>query len=201
LSVAVSRRYRVPALVASAALLAGCASMVAQNPSSPMQPVNAARNGDEVHLMLKGYDVVAYVAQNRATPGSPQYRSLYQGVTYHFASAENQAQFEREPARYQPAYHGYDAMRMVYAIPELADPEVWRMIDGRVFLFADAESKAAFELDLNGNVAMADKYWASEVAGSNSTWQALVRRFDRVPHYKSRDELARAVAAAQGKSG
>ena len=195
------RRRAALALLLSGAVLSGCSTMVAQNPSTPMQPANAVRNGDEVHLMLQGYDVVAYVAQNRAAAGSPQFRSRYQGVVYHFASAENQAQFERDPGRYQPAYHGFDATRMVYAIPEAADPEVWRLIDGRVFLFADAASKAAFELDLAGNVAMADKYWKSEVAGNNSTWQALTRRVNRVPNYKSRDELARAVAAAQGKSG
>lgn len=196
-----SRPVRVAALVAAAAVLAGCSALVAQNPASPMQPVNAVRNGDELHLMLRGYDVVAYTTQGKALPGSPQYRSRFEAVTYHFASAEHQAQFEADPRRYQPAYHGYDAMRIVYAIPEPADPEVWRAVDGRVFIFADAASKAAFELDLAGNIALADKYWAAEVDGSNSAWQSITRRINRVPHYQSRDELARAVAAAQGKSG
>ncbi len=188
-------------MLAAAAMLAGCNSLVAQNPSSPMQPVNAVRFGDEARLAVRGYDVVAYAAQNRAVPGSPRWRSEFEGVSYYFASAEHQALFEREPARYQPAYHGYDATRIVYAIPELADPEVWRLIGGRVFLFADADSKAAFELDLPGNVALADRYWKDEVAGSSSLWQGLWRRADRVPHYRSRDELSRAVAQAQGKPG
>lgn len=192
---------RLAAALAVAALLAGCNALLAQNPSSPMQPVNAVHRGDEVRLAVRGYDVVAYVTQNRAVPGSPRFRSEFEDVTYYFASAEHQALFDREPARYQPAYHGYDATRIVYAIPELADPEVWRLIDGRVFLFADAESKAAFELDLQGNVALADRYWKDEVAGSNSLWQGIWRRADRVPHYRSRDELSRAVAQAQGKAG
>jgi YHS domain-containing protein len=127
--------------------------------------------------------------------------ALREGVTYFFSSADHLAQFQREPSRYQPAYHGYDATRMVYALPEAADPAIWRNIDGRIFLFADAASKAAFELDLAGNIALADKYWGSEVAGSNSSWHNLRRRVDRVPHYRSRDELAEAVAAAKGKSG
>jgi YHS domain-containing protein len=196
-----SATLKAAALLASAALLAGCNSLVAQNPSTPMQPVNAARSGDEVRLMLNGYDVVAYVSQDQALPGKPQFRADFEGVTYQFASAEHKALFQREPAKYQPAYHGYDATRMVYAIPELADPTVWRRIDGRVFLFADADSKAAFELDLAGNVALADKYWKSEVAGNNSAWQGLWRRVDRVSHYRSRDELARAVAEAKAKPG
>lgn len=195
-----STTLRAAALLAAAAL-AGCNSMVAQNPSTPMQPVNAVRSGDDVRLMLHGYDVVAYVTEARARPGSPQYRAEFEGVLYLFASAEHLAQFQSDPARYQPAYHGYDAMRIVYAIPEPADPAVWRSVDGRVFLFADAESKAAFELDLAANVALADQYWAAEVAGSNSVWQALWRRVDHVPHYRSRDELARAVAEAKAKPG
>jgi len=192
-------KLHIAAVLAAAAALAGCSALVAQNPSSPMQPVNAVRSGDEARLAVRGYDVVAYVTQDRAVPGSPRFRSEFEDVTYYFASAEHQALFEREPARYQPAYHGYDATRIVYAIPELADPEVWRLIDGRLFLFADAGSKAAFELDLPGNMALADRYWKDEVAGTNSLWQGLWRRADRVPHYRSREELARAVAAAQAK--
>lgn len=196
-----SRRGAVVVLLVSAGVLAGCNTFVAQNPSSPMQPVNAVRSGDDARLMLRGYDVVAYVTQSQAVPGSAQHRSEFEGVTYHFSSADHLAQFQREPARYQPAYHGYDATRMVYALPEAADPTIWRNIDGRIFLFADAASKAAFELDVNGNIALADKYWKSEVAGSNSAWQNLRRRVDRVPHYRSRDELAEAVAAAKAKPG
>jgi YHS domain-containing protein len=166
-----------------------------------MQPVNAVRSGDDARLMLRGYDVVAYTTQARAVPGSALYRTDFDGVTYFFSSADHLAQFLREPARYQPAYHGYDAMRMVFALPEAADPGVWRNVDGRIFLFADAASKAAFELDLPGNMALADKYWKAEVAGSNSAWQRLWRRVDRVPHYRSPDELAKAVAAAKAKAG
>lgn len=196
-----SAKLQAAALLVAVALLAGCSSLVAQNPATPMQPVNAVRSGDEARLILRGYDVIAYVTDGRAVPGVPQFRTQFEGVTYQFASAEHMALFLRAPAKYQPAYHGLDAMRMVYAIPELADPTIWRSIDGRVFLFADAESKAAFELNLAGNVALADKYWASEVAGSNSAWQGLRRRVDRVPHYRSRDELARAVAEARAKPG
>ena len=187
------------ALLAAAAVLAGCNTLLAQNPSSPMQPVNAVRSGDESRLMLRGYDVVAYVTQAQAVPGLPKYRIEFEGVTYLFSSAEHQALFQREPAKYQPAYHGFDATRMVYALPEQADPTVWRQVDGRLYLFADAASKAAFELDLKGNIALADTYWKDEVSGSNSAWQNLRRRVDRVPHYRSRDELAAAVAAAQAK--
>ncbi|MEC7647352.1 MAG: YHS domain-containing protein, partial [Pseudomonadota bacterium] len=37
------------------------------------------------------------------TEGSPNYAATYQGVTWHFASAENKALFEANPAKYAPA--------------------------------------------------------------------------------------------------
>jgi YHS domain-containing protein len=193
------RRFWLPLLAVG--LLAGCNTMVAQNPSSPMRPVNAVRDGDESRLVLRGYDVVAYASQGRAVPGLRQFSTTYEGATYQFSSPEHLAAFRGEPARYQPAYHGFDATGVVFAIPEPGDPTVWLAVQGRVFIFADAASKAAFELDLERNIALADRYWKDEVAGSFSTWQALKRRVDRVPHYRSRSELAREVAAAPPRPG
>lgn len=188
-----------PALCALLAALSGCNTLVAQNPATAMKPVNAVRHGDDARLMLRGYDVVAYFTVGQAQPGSAQHRSEVDGVVYQFASADHLARFEHEPARYQVAYHGFDAMRMVFAIPDAADPTLWLQQDDRVFFFADAASKAAFELDVPNNIAVADAYWRDEVAGHNSAWQSLQRRLDRVPHYRSRDELAQAVDQAQSK--
>lgn len=193
------RRLRAPAAgLLAAALLAGCSALVAQNPDTTMRPVNAVRSGDDARLMLGGYDVVAYRDQAQAVSGTPRWRADHEGVSYLFANAANLARFQGAPATYQPAYHGFDAMRIVYAIPEPADPRVWALIDGRVFLFADAASKAAFELDPPAHIATADRWWQDEVAGSSAFWQRSWRSVAHVPHYRSRDELARAVAEARG---
>ena len=48
-----------------------------------------------------------------------------------------------------------------------------------------------------GNLALANTYWSTEVAGSNSFWQRTKRLIFRVPHYASGEELARRVAAAR----
>jgi hypothetical protein len=132
--------------------------------------------------------------------GLPQLRVEHEQVIYLFASQAHLEQFKQDPRKYQPAYHGYDAMRMAFAIPERADPRQWQMIDGRLFFFADAASIAAFDLDRAGNIALADRYWADEVLGNFSEWQRTRRLIERVPHYKSRDELAREVAAAKAKA-
>jgi hypothetical protein len=74
------------------------------------------------------------------------------------------------------------------------------MVDGKLYIFGGLGSKEAFELDVAGNLKLADRYWSEEVSGSNSLWQRSKRLLFRVPHYKSGEELAREVAAAKARS-
>lgn len=192
---------RLTGAFAAMLLLAGCNAMLAQNPSTPMKPVNAVHDGDESRLMLSGADVVAYFTESRHVQGQPQWRSTYEGVAFYFASAGHKALFDADPKKYLPQYGGFCATGIVYAIPRGGDAGTWRMIDGRLYIFADAAARDAFDLNPKGNIALADTYWKTEVAGSNSTWQRNRRLLDRVPNYKSDEELARDVAAAKAKKG
>jgi YHS domain-containing protein len=147
--------------------------------------------------MLGGTDVVAYFTEGRHVVGVPAHRSVHRGVTFHFASAEHQALFEAAPERYLPRYNGYCANGIVYGIPWGGSPETWRIEGGALYIFGGAASQAGFELDLPGNIALADRYWREEVEGRNSFWRRAWRLVVRVPHYQSGAELAAAVAAAQ----
>ena len=188
---------RLAACFLIAASLGACSAMQAQNPSSALKPVNAvALDGDE-RVMLKGHDVVAYFTQGKHALGSPQFTSLHEGVTFRFASAEHKALFDKDPAKYLPQYGGYCANGIVYGIPWGGDADSWRIDDGKLYIFGGVDSKAAYELDIPKNHALADKYWKEEVAGSNSFFQRSKRLVFRVPHYKTGEELVRDVAAAK----
>ena len=187
------------AVVAASVLLSGCSAMLAQNPSGNLKPVNAVSAEPEQRLMLKGADVVAYFTQGRFMQGSPQFRSQYEGVDFRFASAEHKALFDKNPRQYLPQYGGYCANGIVYGIPWGGDADAWKMIDGRLYIFGGRASQEAFELDTKGNIALADRYWKDEVQGANSFMQRAKRLTFKVPHYKSGEQLAKAVAEAQGK--
>jgi hypothetical protein len=73
------------------------------------------------------------------------------------------------------------------------------MIDGKLYIFGGQASREAFELDVAGNLRLAEKYWAEEVKGSNSFWQRSKRLVFKVPHYKTGEELAAQVAAAKAR--
>jgi YHS domain-containing protein len=195
------RFFRTAALgsaAAALALLAGCSSMTAQNPSGALRPVNAVPEGEQ-RLMLKGADVVAYFTQGRHVQGVPQFSSVHEGVAFRFASAEHKALFDAAPQKYLPQFGGYCTNGIVYAIPWGGDADSWRLIDGKLYIFGGAASREAFELDVPGNLKLAQQYWAEEVAGSNSFVQRSKRLVWRVPHYKSGEELAREVAQARAK--
>ena len=179
--------------------LAGCSTLTAQNPSGSLRPVNAVAEAGDSALMLKGADVVAYFTQNRYTQGTPQFKSVYQGVTFRFASAEHKALFDKEPTKYLPQYGGYCANGLVYGIPWGGDADSWRMVDGKLYIFGGAGSRDAWLLDERANMALADRYWKDEVAGSNSFFQRAKRLVFKVAHYKSGSELAAMVSEAKAK--
>lgn len=191
---------RVALTAALAALvLSGCGAMRAQNPSSTLKPVNAVADGGDERVMLFGHDVVAYFTLGRHALGSSQFKSVYEDVTFRFANAEHKAMFDREPAKYLPQYGGFCANGIAYAIPWGGDADTWRIDNGKLYIFGGRGSKEAWELDIPGNLARAERYWKEEVSGSNSFVQRSKRLVLRVPHYKSGEELAREVAAAKAK--
>lgn len=181
------------------AALSGCGAIVAQNPSGSLKPVNAVAENAEGRLFLKGADVVAYFTQGAYAQGNQQWRSQHEGVDFRFASAEHKALFDKEPAKYLPQYGGYCANGIVYGIPWGGDADTWKLIDGKLYIFGGQGSKDGFELDQKANIALADKYWAEEVQGSNSFIQRTRRLVFKVPHYKTGEEIAALVAAAKAK--
>jgi YHS domain-containing protein len=189
------------ALAAAVFLTSGCTALVAQNPSSAFKPVNAVADGGDDRVMLKGYDVVAYFTQSRHVLGTPEFKSVYEGTSFRFLNAQHKALFDAAPAKYLPQYGGYCANGLVYGIPWGGDGDTWLMVDGKLYINGGAGSKAAFLLDVPGNIQLADKYWAEEVKGSNSFLQRAKRLVFRVPHYKSGDELSRLVKEAAAKKG
>jgi YHS domain-containing protein len=185
------------AVVTAALALAGCSALVAQNPSGSLRPVNAVAADGESRLLLQGADVVAYFTQGRHMPGVAAHQSTYEGVTLRFASAAHKALFDAEPAKYLPQFGGYCTNGIVYGIPWGGDADAWRLINGQLYIFGGRASLEAFELDVPRNLALAQRYWKEEVAGSNSFLQRAKRLVFKVPHYQTGEELAQAVAKAR----
>jgi hypothetical protein len=191
-------RHAFTVLLALAALAtAGCAPLVTQSPGKGLSPVNAVSEAGDKHLMLFGHDVVSYFTEGRHRPGDPAIRSVYKDVTFRFSTPQHKALFDAAPERYIPQFGGYCANGIVYGIPWGGDPDRWKVIDGKLYIFGGQGSMDAFMLDVPRNVGLANKYWNEEVNGSNAFMQRTKRLVFRVPHYKSGEELAAEVAKAR----
>ena len=180
--------------------LAGCAPLIVQSPGGALSPVNAISEGDDKRVMLFGADVVAYFTEGKHRQGDPAIKSMRDGVTFRFATAEHKALFDKDAKRYMPQYGGYCANGIVYGIPWGGNADSWRIIEGKLYTFGGQGSRDGFYLDLPRNIALADKYWAAEVSQSNALVQRVKRLVFRVPHYLTGPELREEVARRGAKS-
>jgi YHS domain-containing protein len=106
-----------------------------------------------------GYDVVAYHTQNKALRGTGFHAARYEGVTYLFASKANHDTFLANPGRYLPEFGGYCAFGASVGKKIYADPTVWKLVDGKLYLNVDSKIQKKFEGDLRGNLDKAYANW------------------------------------------
>ena len=110
---------------------------------------------------LSGYDPVAYFTDGKPVRGSGFHVAVVDGVTYAFASAEHQKMFEANPQKYLPAYGGYCAYGLGVGKKFVADPEVWRIVEGKLYLNLDKGIQQKWEKDIPGFIKKGDSNWVT----------------------------------------
>ncbi len=109
---------------------------------------------------LSGYDPVAYFTEGKAVRGSGFHVAVHLGVTYAFASKVHKAAFQENPERYLPTYGGYCAYGVALGKKFVADPEVWKVVGGKLYLNLDRDIQEKWNMDIPGYIAKAEKNWA-----------------------------------------
>jgi len=133
-----------------AALLLATSAAMAQPKSVPAVPA---------HLVLKGYDPVAYFTDGKPTPGKSEFETEFDGNLYRFASASHLEQFKADPDRYMPQFNGSCAGMMSQNRKVEADPENWRVLDGKLYVFLAPVDKQRSREDYDRLVAAAQHHW------------------------------------------
>jgi YHS domain-containing protein len=108
---------------------------------------------------IGGYDVVSYQTSKKPLRGNGHYLAVHDGVTYLFANKVNQETSEANPGKYVPAYGGYCAFGASVGKKFVGDPEVWRLIDGKLYLNLDVEIQSQWLKDVPGRIKTADAKW------------------------------------------
>lgn len=115
-------------------------------------------------LALGGYDPVAYWASERPRLGSREFQLDWGGTTWEFVNEGNRTAFQADPEVYAPRFGGHCAFAIASGYSTEGTPGHFVVWKGKLLLFADAVSRAAFLQDPDRLLAEADRRWPALLA-------------------------------------
>jgi YHS domain-containing protein len=110
-------------------------------------------------MAIKGYDTVAYFKTGKALKGNEAFTFKWHDMTWYFSSKENRDLFAAHPEQYAPQYDGYCAWAMTEARKAQTDPEIWKIVNGKLYLQCSQASYEKWSRDIPGNIKKADMNW------------------------------------------
>ncbi|MCT4611656.1 MAG: hypothetical protein N4A70_20885 [Pelagimonas sp.] len=117
--------------------------------------VNASNTG----LAMQGYDPVAYFTLGEATPGQVAITAIHNDAQYRFVNEDHKVAFESDPEAYLPQYGGFCAFGAAMGFKFDGDPNLWKIVDGELFLNLSKDVQKRWEGDIPGYVEKADENW------------------------------------------
>jgi len=113
---------------------------------------------------VSGFDPVAYFREGKPVEGSKTFTLVHKGAEYRFASAANRDAFKADPDKFVPQYGGYCAWAVSQGYTASADPKVWKIVNGKLYLNYDADVGKKWALDIPGHIRSADTNWPAVLA-------------------------------------
>ena len=111
---------------------------------------------------IRGADPVAYFSLqpgDKAVIGSDEFTHEWNGATWKFASAENRDSFAANPEQYAPQYGGYCAFAVSHNFTKSVKPNVWEIVDGKLYLNFNKTAYRKWKKDVGASIARADGHW------------------------------------------
>lgn len=140
---------------------------------------------DESGYAVSGYDVVAYHSlkqvdigqkQPEAVPGKKDITAEFNGAIWAFSSAENRDEFVANPEKYAPQFDGHCAYGVSQGGKVPANPNLWRIINEKLYININPAVVGFFEEDIPGLLKAGNEKWASQlesVEASDRSWKAM----------------------------
>lgn len=96
---------------------------------------------------LKGHDPVAYFLEGRPVKGAPSISYDFDDSRYQFAKPKHRDLFAADPDRYAPQFTGLCTVGMAKGMKAEADPSVWKIVDGKLYVFSSVQAREQVEKD------------------------------------------------------
>lgn len=123
-------------------------------------------------VAISGYDAVSYFTEQKAKKGKAKYSAVYNDAIYHFSSASNRDSFRQTPEKYAPQYGGYCAFGVTKHRKFSADPQAWRVVDGKLYLNLNKNVQKIWLEDVPGNIETAQQVWPEIKSTSDAYLEA-----------------------------
>ncbi len=155
----IKMKFKMPQRAAVFVLIAlFAAACVSRSFDSNQELVSKTSDG----TAIRGYDAVAYRTIETAAMGKPEYEFVWKGAKWLFVSQENRSRFAANPELYAPEYGGYCAWSISKGNVMEADPKVWKIVDGKLYLIQNEQVKEVWE-----------KSQPDLIEKSNENWQKI----------------------------
>lgn len=120
--------------------------------------IRPAAAGNQLAVAISGYDAVSYQS---GTPqrGLARHNATHNGGLWFFASEGTRDLFRADAARYAPQFDGYCAWAASQGYKAPGNSEVWRNVDGKIYLQVHEQAQQMWLGDIPGNIAKANTNW------------------------------------------
>lgn len=118
-------------------------------------------NVTSTDLALRGVDPTSYFTEGKPVAGAFDITAEHHGATYRFASEESKQAFLAEPEKYLPQYGGYCAFGLAQGQKFDGDPQVWKIVDDKLYLNLAPKVSEIWQADIAGNIDVANSNWST----------------------------------------
>jgi YHS domain-containing protein len=145
---------------------------------------------DKTGFAVSGYDVVSYFDLPQFKIGASQQSPLigktaitadYNGAKFAFATESNRDRFLADPAAYAPQYDGHCAFGVAKDSKVPANPNLWRIVDNKLYLNITDKVVRTWEKDISGYLEESENHWTKLEPKEAS--------HDNIPGFKSEGPL------------
>jgi len=156
-------------------------TLLGYSTASTSTTAQQSSSNSEAVIPLEGLDPVM-LSQGKEVQGDMKYKVTRGRFQYIFASAENKAEFEKDPTRYEIQLDGHCA-RM--GAPTTGNPDLYAVHNGRIYIFGSEECQTLFK-------GAPEKYLEIPTAPKSPPSAEMVKRGEEL--------IAKAVEALGGGS-
>src|SRR4051794_34668647 len=116
-------------------------------------------------VIINGYDPVAFFTDNKAEKGDAKFQYMYEDAIYYFASQEHLDMFKANPEKYKVQFGGWCAYAVSLGRVAPIDVNTFSIVNDRLLIQHNQRAVNGWNKDIQGNLALADKYWPKVSGG------------------------------------